>query len=40
MFAFMNDYAALVSAGGNAGSLWLGRHPFNPSLRGTFFHLL
>jgi hypothetical protein len=40
MFAFMNDHATLVSAGGNAGSLLLGQHPFNPSLSATVFHLL
>jgi hypothetical protein len=40
IFAFMSDHATLVSAGGKAGSLWLGGHPFNPSLRATFFHLL
>jgi hypothetical protein len=37
---FMNDHATLVSAGGKAGSLWLGGHPFNPSLPATAFHLL
>jgi hypothetical protein len=40
MFAFMSDHATLVSAGGNGGSLLLGRHPFNPSLPAIVFHLL